>query len=419
MIDRTVAPAFVEPQKFNLTKPEIVQCSNGSNFFFLNIGDQPVIKLEFIFKAGSWFESNPGIAFFTGKMLTEGTLSFNSKDIAESLAQYGAFVEINPGYDYTNLSIHIPTRHFEKIESILNDLLFNPSFPDSELELMKQIQTRQLIVNEQKNNFVAARLFRSNLFGSFPYGHVMTKKNIENISVEDLIGHFDQWFKGKFDVFLTGKFDSILQKRIVKLFEKNLVQNHEFDKITFNQLNNFEQHEEREESLQSSILMGKRSINKDHENYGGVLLLNEVFGGYFGSRLMQNVREDKGYTYGISSHLVTMKNDAYFVINSDVKKEYKDQAVEEINKEIKKLKTELIGTEELFQVKNYLKGSMLNTLTTPFSLTEKLKNIYFYNLDVDFYEKLFDQIDQCSSEKLLNLANHVLFDQPLSSVIVG
>ena len=83
------------------------------------------------------------------------------------------------------------------------------------------------------------------------------------------------------------------------------------------------------------------------------------------------------------------------------------------------MKTELIGTDELYQVKNYLKGSLLNSMSSPFALTERLKNIYMYNLGVDFYDNLFDQIDQTTSEDLLMVANELLFDQPLSSVIVG
>lgn len=419
MLDRTIAPAFVAPQIFELPEPEIVHLANGSRFFFLNAGDQPVIKLEFIFRAGSWFESTPGIAFFTGKMLSEGTTSYTSKTIAEALDQYGAFVEINPGFDYTNVSIHIPTQHFEKIESILKEILFQPTFPDHEFELMKQIQIQQLKVNEQKNSFVATRLFRSNLYGNFPYGNVMTEDTINRISAEDLRNHFEQWIKGKYDLFLTGKFDANLQHRIVNLFDKNLIPINGFERKATQTAPHFEQYDEREESLQSSIFMGKRCINKDHISYCKVLLLNEVFGGYFGSRLMQNIREDKGYTYGISSHLVTLKNDAYFVINSDVKKEFKQQTVDEINYEINRLKSELVSDDELYLVKNYLKGSILNTLTTPFSLTEKLKNIYFYDLEGDFYNMVFEQIDQTSSEDLLALANELLFDQALSSVIVG
>ena len=165
--------------------------------------------------------------------------------------------------------------------------------------------------------------------------------------------------------------------------------------------------------------MGRKSINKTHNDFPALLLLNEVFGGYFGSRLMQNIREDKGYTYSIYSHLATLKNDAYFVINSEVKKDNKDEAIEEIKVEIEKIKQDLISKEELYQVKNYLKGSLINSLTSTFSITEKLKNIIFYDLDMDFYENLFDQVDDTSENDLILLANNLLFDRPLSSVIVG
>jgi predicted Zn-dependent peptidase len=165
--------------------------------------------------------------------------------------------------------------------------------------------------------------------------------------------------------------------------------------------------------------MGKRCINRKHALYPQLLLLNEVFGGYFGSRLMQNIREEKGFTYSIYSHLASMKDDAYFAISTDVKKETKDQTIEEILKEIEKIKSTPIGNKELIQAKNYLKGSILNTLTTPFALTEKLKNIYFYDLGVDFYDVLFDQIDAIQPNDLLHFANEHLFDQPLSSVVVG
>ncbi len=419
MLDRTIAPSVVEPKKFNLPVPKYIQFKNGSQFFFLNIGDQPVIKLEFIFKAGSWFESSPGIAFFAAKMLTEGTISFFSKQIAERLDQYGAFVDISPGFDYINFSVNIPTHHYRKIESVIHEILFNPTFPEKELELMKKIQIQQLSVNEKKNNFVASRLFRSKLYQGSPYGNVLTEKSIIDINTKSIGNHFDKWVKGKFDIFVTGNFDRSFQRGIIRSFEKYLSPTNKFESKDFKYSKHFDEYHGRKESFQSAIFMGKRSIGKDHKDFSQLLLLNEVFGGYFGSRLMQNIREDKGLTYGIQSHLVSMKNDAYFVINSEVKKENKDLAVEEIQNEIEKLKNELISNKELAQVKSYLKGSIINTLTTPFAITEKWKNIYFYNLENNFYDNLFDKIDQTSSEELLRLANDLLFDKPLSSVIVG
>ena len=419
MVDRTIAPDFVDPKKFKLPEPEIIHFSNGSRFFLLRAGDQPIIRLEFIFKAGSWFESSPGIAYFAGKMLTEGTSSYSSLAIAEKLDQYGAFVEVQPGFDYTNVSVHITTRHVKKIELILEELLFSASYPNHEFDLMKQIQNQQLSINVLKNDFVGSRLFRSKLYGNFPYGGVMTEENIKSATLEEVKNHYHHWMRGKFDVFLTGNFDPELQQRIIGMFEEKLLKTHDFEPKQIVEQGHFEEYLEKEKSLQSSIFMGKRCPNRTDERFGQLLLLNEVFGGYFGSRLMQNIREDKGFTYGISSHFVTLKNDAYFVINSDVKKENKDETVVEIHKEINRLKEELIGEEELLEVKNNLKGSILNTLTTPFALTDKLKNIYLYDLGQGYYEKIFDDIDGTSSQELMQLAIDVLFDQPLSTVIVG
>ncbi len=419
MVDRTIAPKFVEPKKFKLPIPDTIHLSNGSRFFFLRAGNQPIVRLEFIFRAGSWFESIAGVAYFAGKMLTEGTASYTSKDIAERLDQFGAFFDVQPGFDYTNLNFHIPTKHLEKIEPILDEILFKASFPAHEFELMKQIQIQQLSINEQKNDFVASRLFRSKLFGSFPYGNVMKEEIIRNTTIDEVKNHYDQWMMGKFDLVMTGDFNLELQNSIIRFFENKLQKIHEFDpKVCIGQ-DLFNEYIEKESSLQSSIFMGKRSQNRNEANYGQLLLLNEVFGGYFGSRLMQNIREDKGFTYGIHSHFVTLKNDAYFVINSDVKKENKDQTVAEIKFEIDRLKNEQISKEELIEVKNYLKGSILNTLTTPFALTDKLKNIYFYDLGLDFYDQLFDVIDAATSMELQDLANMTLFSQPLSSVVVG
>jgi len=419
MVDRTKAPEFLAPQKFELPKPGRINLPNGSNIYYLKAGDQPVIKLEFIFKAGNWFESSSGISFFTSKMLLEGTSSFSSKSIANELDSYGAFVDMNPGLDYINLSIHIPAKHFPKIETIIKEILFEPIFPENELELLKQIHVQQLKVNEQKNSFVASRLFRNQLFNGSPYGHVMTEENIFQVTRDNLIAHFESWMNGKFDIFLSGNFDNDLPEKLNNLIHDRLTEPHEFHKVELPEQPKFDKCIEKAESLQSSIQMGKRSINKTHKSFPGLLLLNEIFGGYFGSRLMQNIREDKGYTYSIYSHLATLKNNAYFVISSEVKKENRDQVVEEIHKEIKKLKDLQVGKEELIQVKNYLKGSLNNTLTSTFAITEKLKNIILYDLELDFYDHLFDQIDTTNESELFSLANNLLFNEELSSVIVG
>jgi zinc protease len=242
---------------------------------------------------------------------------------------------------------------------------------------------------------------------------------IGSIERNDVAAFFSKWMKGRFDVFLTGNFDEDTQRSILHIFEDKLEKPPIFNDLANGRDMHFNEYIQKEDSLQSAICLGKKSINRTHEKYGKTLLLNEIFGGYFGSRLMQNIREDKGLTYSIYSHLASMKDAAYFVISSDVKKELKDQAVEEIDKEIVKIKSKLIGQKELQQAKNYLKGSIMNTLTNPFAIADKLKNIFLYDLGNDFYDRLFDDIDEADAEELRTLANEVLFDFPLSSVVVG
>jgi len=419
MLDRTVPPAFVPPAKFEIPQPTFYSLKGGNKLFCLAAGDQPVIKLEFIFKAGIRFEQKPGEAFFTAKMLKEGTLNFSANQISETLDRYGAFIEVSPGFDYTNISLHMPTEHLVKVTDVVAELLFEPFFPESELKLLQRIQKQQIKINNQKNSFVASRLFRSKLFAGSPYGHLLDEQSIDAINTSDLISFYKKWMGRKFEIFLTGQLDDSLIDLVLENFGSQLKPPHSFNDFGIQPASSFDEHIDKQDSLQSTIYLGSACENRNHKDYPGMLLLNEVFGGYFGSRLMQNIREDKGYTYSIYSHIASLRDQAYFVINSDVKKEFVMQAKSEIEKEVRHITSELIGDSELLRAKNHLKGSILNTLTNPFAITEKLKNIYLYELGGDFYDHIFDEIDRLNADDLLQIANNQIFKSTLSSVIVG
>jgi len=419
MPDRTIAPLFFPPDKFRLPDPGVINFENGSNLILLNIGDQPVVSIEFIFRAGTWFEAKPGQAFFAARMLSEGTRSFSSADLAAKLDFYGAFMEINPGFDYVKFALHLPTRHLEKVMEVLNEILFEPVFHEKELELMKQIQLNQLLVNLQKNSYLASKEFRSSIFANHPYGHTLTKETIEAINPDVLEDYYQNYMHGKFDVFLTGKFDESVPVLLESLVKNRMKPMPEFHPLPIPETPFFNRYIEKTDSLQSAIYMGKKCITRNHPDYPSVLLLNEVFGGYFGSRLMQNIRGEKGYTYGIHSHLAHLKNDSYFVIGTEVKKDSGEDTLREIQVETDRLKSELIPSHELDEARNHLKGSVLNSFTSPSAVADKLKNIQYYDLPDDYYSQLFDGIDAATPESLMQLANTVLFNTPLSRVAVG
>ena len=419
MPDRTLAPTFYPPDKFRLPSPEFIQFENDSRLILLNIGDQPVVTIEFIFRSGSWFETLIGEAFFTARMLTEGTRSFSSAELANKLDYFGAFTEIHPGFDFSNFTLHLPVRHLEKVLDVLKEILFEPAFHEKELKLMKQIQQNQLQVNLQKNSYLASREFRASLYKNHPYGHILTKETIEELSRQDLKNYYRNFMQGKFDIFVTGKFDKGVPEMLSWFMKNTTAPKNEFHKEIEADAGFFDSYIEKKDSLQSAIYMGKRCLNRNHPDFPDVLLLNEVFGGYFGSRLMQNIREEKGYTYGIHSHMVHLKNDSYFVIGTEIKKDSRKDTLHEIQSEIDRLRNELVPPHELEEARNHLKGSILNSLTSPIAIAEKLKNIHFYDLPEDYYLQLFDGINAATPESLMEQANTLLFNKPLSCVIVG
>jgi zinc protease len=176
---------------------------------------------------------------------------------------------------------------------------------------------------------------------------------------------------------------------------------------------------EKEGAMQSSIRMGKQLITRKHPDFFTMMLLNEILGGYFGSRLMKNIREEKGLTYGISSNLALFGQAGYFVIGTDVKREFTQQTIDEIHKEIKILQTELVTENELETVKNYMVGSFAGSLNTPFDITDRYKVIFSENLPLDFYQNYIPNIQQISNVMLLEAANKYLDVDSLFEIVVG
>ena len=134
---------------------------------------------------------------------------------------------------------------------------------------------------------------------------------------------------------------------------------------------------------------------------------------------MKNIREDKGYTYGIHANFVTLKNAGYLAIGTDVKKEHTANTIEEIHKEIRLLNTELVEVEELNSVKNYLLGSFINSINTPFAIADKFKTIHFNNLDYSFYDKYIDSILHINSSQIQDVGKKYFDVNSLSEVVIG
>lgn len=420
MLDRSSPPAFNAISEFNLIQPNSQKLGNGIPIHIINIDQQPVVKLELIIPAGQWYEPGVGVSFFTIKMLSEGTRQRSAEYISNHFDKYGAFLELNPGLDHVTITLYTLSKYLDELVPVLAELTYEPNFPANELETLVEVKRQKIKVDQEKSSYVASRKFRELLFGaSHPYGVYLNEEHLDQINRDALAEYHAQRIPGHFEILISGSIDSSTIPVIDKYFGKVPAVGHPEEGHIDLDFSPKHQNFDKKNSLQSSIRIGRTLIKRNHPDYIDSLVLNEILGGYFGSRLMRNIREEKGYTYGIGSHVATLIKNGFWVVSTDVKQEFRDDTIAEIFKEAALLTKEPVGSEELNTVKNYMLGSFLSGINTPFAIAEKFKNIHFYELGYDHYHTLFTRIEEITAEEIMALAQKYLQEESMSVVTVG
>lgn len=420
MPDRTLPPPAGTISKFDMIRARTSRLGSGVPVHGVAAGTHDIILIEFIFRSGKWYENKSGVSFFASKMLMEGSESMTSAQIASFFESHGARIEVHAGSDLVIFSVYVLKKHFTTVIKVLKDLFLRPVYPVEELDIMKEIQIQHIRVNDRKNNIRAGKEFRKILFGpEHPYGRSLEVGDIENhINRENLLEYYRQKLLAGMEIVISGNLTPELTG------EMELFSDIPFTGISESKNNHsFSAEPERrisvEGSSQTSIRYGRKIIPKDHEDYASLVVLNEIMGGFFGSRLMKNIREDKGYTYGIHSSLVHLIHDSYWIIGTDVKKEFAEDTMSEILNEFRKLREEPVGAEELEMVRNYLMGNFLSSMETSFSLADKFKNIYFFNLGYEYYDHYLESLHSISAARIQEMANKYLDEEVCRLVMVG
>jgi zinc protease len=419
MLDRTIAPPFNRSTSFELIQPQKEILKNGAEAYFILGGTQDVSKVEIVFPAGRWVEKVWGASYFTSNLLSKGTRKKSSFEIAHLLDLYGAHLEIQPGLDYVSVSLYILNKNIEPAVNLLFEMLTESVLPQSELDLLKSIYLQNLKVNYEKTSFLASRLLRKNLFNdTHPYGKELEEADVVEINQESLKRHYADFFK-KATIFVSGKVSDKNQALIASTFSS--FQLNDIERKDFMTQGSSHRREvvTRDGSVQSSIRLGKKSISKLHPDYIDALFFNHILGGYFGSRLMKNIREDKGLSYGISSSLHALKNDSYMVIGADVNRENLELTFIEIAKELRKMRTEKIDEEELNTARNHFIGGLQLEITTSFAHADKIKNIILFNLSLQYYQNMIARVDAITGHDLLRIANEHFVEDTFIEIAVG
>jgi zinc protease len=424
MLNRQEPPPFKTINRIDVQRAQHNKLSNGIDLYTLSAGSQEITRIELIFRAGMYHQPATLIASCTNTLLESGTQSYTANEISEGIDYFGSFLELQADQDYATVTIYALNKYLEDSLKFVAEMVRVPVFPEDEFKIHVTNKRQKHAINSQKVNVVAKRRFVALLFGEkHPYGVDVQDKDFDRVSVAELKDFFRKRYNHKnCTIIAAGALPKNLQSVLDRYFGNDAWGGplEETTKGGMAQTDNKRVHlVEKDDAIQSAIRVGRLLFNKTHEDYFSFQVLNTILGGYFGSRLMANIREDKGYTYGIGSGVTNLVNNGYFYISTEVGVDVTTNTLKEIYHEINRLRNDLVSAEELETVRNYMLGNFLRSVDGPFSLGEKFRAIWEYGLDYSYFDKYFETVKSVTPAQLRDLANKYLREQDLLECVVG
>jgi zinc protease len=423
MPDRKSAPEIVDAVQFDLKlKPvETYTLRNGVKVYSIDAGAEEVLSMEWVFAAGNWFENKNLIAATTSFLLRNGTSSRTAFQINEHFEYYGSYLNRACYNETATITLHCLNKHVQELLPVVKELIVDSTMPQNELDIYKQNMKQRLKVSLKKSDFVAGRLIDVSLFGEHhPYGKFSSMEDFDALNREQLLEFYKKYYQeGHLVLFVAGKLPVGLMELLDKYFG-DLPNN----KIVVTPLVTAPAIQKKArvtndaEGVQGSIRIARHFPNRHHPDFLKAMVLNTVFGGFFGSRLMSNIREDKGYTYGIHSYLQNHIHESAWAISTEAGKDVCEATIAEVYHEMQRLREDLLDEEELLLVRNYMMGSILGDLDGPFHIISRWKNIILNGLTEQYFYDSINTIKTISAEELRSLAQKYFQPEDFYELVV-
>ncbi len=412
-LNRKNPPLIKDAVDFNLSlKPyEKHVLDNGIEVYAVDAGAEEVLQVEWVAYSGNWFEKSNLVAASTNFLLKNGTSTKTAFQLNEHFEYYGSYVNRNCYNETATITLHCLAKHLEALLPVVKEMLVDSVFPEEEISVYKQNMKQRLNVNLKKSDFVAGRLIDAYLYGeAHPYGRYTRFEDFDEITRERIVEFYKKYYLGgKYIMFVAGKLPSNLFSLLNKHFGDLNQQPVEVNDIAAIAAEEKKYRVSNDpEGVQGSIRLGSHFPNRHHPDFIKTQVLNNVFGGFFGSRLMSNIREEKGYTYGIYSYLENHIQQSAWVISTEAGRDVCEATIDEVYKEMEILRNTPIDDEELLLVRNYMMGSILGDLDGPFHIINRWKTIILNGLPEDYFYRQMETIKNVKSSELQELANKYL-----------
>jgi len=422
MIDRTKAPALKEYSDVRLSMPEWQTLPNGLQWCVVDYGEVEVCQIDVFVGGGILEQPKRYIAQLLTSMLAKGSGKYTSEDVAEQMDFYGAITNGSVSDHYIKRSMRCTNEKLEKLLPIFFDMITSPSFPQKELDKLSDRIVADATVRLQRVSAIAGVRMSQMYYGlDSPLAGEMSADGVRKVSVDDLREFYSRHFApGNCKVVISGAVSDDVTQQITKWL--GAWQPRQYDALTpWRRTPESKKYDEilKPDASQTAVSITIDAIGREHPDYIPLRILIMVFGGYFGSRLMSNIREDKGYTYDIQSYLVGRKEDGYIGIGTECASQYTNEVLVEIKREMKRLRDELIGHYELEIVKNHMLTDLVKTLDNAFSIAGYIESMICYGVSPDYFNNQFVQVQNITSEQLQKMAQKYLVEDSMRIVLVG
>lgn len=413
-------PEIITPTRVDMPDAQLLTSANGVPIYLLPTNDFEVVRFSFVFRAGTSMQHRPFTASATANMLGEGSAKYSAQEIAERLDFYGSYFDVNIDRDYAYISFCSLSKFFAPTADVAREIVLCPTFGEHELEIYCSKRKQSLAIERKKVEMLSRELFAEALFGAeHPYGISSDEALYDDVRRDDLVALYHELYTAEnCFVVCSGRIDEEVITTLRAIVEALVSGRRAEQRLPATHTTNVLRRDV-EGALQSSIRVGRLLFPRTHPDFVGMQVVAAALGGYFGSRLMQNLREEHGYTYGVMAAMVNFDKEGYLAIATQVAREVREEALAEIYREIERMRHELLDDEELQMVKNMMIGEILRILDGPFGIADVTIENIMCGMDNRAMEQSVERILSITAEQIRELAERYLRREDLVEVVVG
>ncbi|HYM21414.1 MAG TPA: pitrilysin family protein [Candidatus Kapabacteria bacterium] len=426
-LDRTKVPQPGPITAIRFPKYITTSLTNGVPVYLVENHEQPLVSISLYFNGGSSLDtiSTQGLASVAAEILNKGTATRTATEIAEAIDFVGGSLGASSSWDATGISTSILSRYLDTAIDLLSDITLNPKFADEELERIRIQRIAGIKQAKSDGGYLADVIFSRNVYGTHPYGFEAggTESAIAALRTDDLKKYFSN-ISGCSGAFFIVAGDVTEKEIISKLSSAfaDLKQEHNssFPRYPIPDTRRPKASLiEKPQAVQSALRVGHLGIDRAHNDYVALYVLNMLLGGYFNSRINQNLREKNGFTYGARSYFDARKQTGAFVVSTEVRTEVTAAATREIASEIRRIAELPVTESELSMVKQYIIGSFPLSIETPQQIANRIATLVLFDLEKDYYDNFRDAVARITADDLLRAAKEHLHPDALTIAASG